>query len=166
MEFEFYLAAAIALFATIRAITNTNPVHGLLYLIVSLFAIAIIFFIIGAPFVGALEIVVYAGTIMVLFMFVIMMLNLGKDVIQQEQQWTLPDLWIGPGLLSGILLLQLLYAIWTSKLHTEAGTTNIDVHQVSITLYGAYLLCVELASLLLLAALVAAYHLGRTTENE
>ncbi len=166
MEFEFYLSSAITLFATIRTITNTNPVHGLLYLIVSLIAVAMIFFIIGAPFVGALEIVVYAGTIMVLFMFVIMMLNLGKDVVKQEQQWTAPDLWLGPGLLSLALLLQLLYAISTGGFHTAAGITNIDVHQVSTTLYGAYLLCVELASLLLLAALVAAYHLGRTTENE
>ena len=74
MEIAFYLAAAIAIYATVRVITNTNPVHALLSLIVSLLAVAMIFFMLGAPFAGALEVIVYAGAIMVLFVFVVMML--------------------------------------------------------------------------------------------
>ena len=74
----FYIAAAIAIVASIRVITDTNPVHGLLYLVVSLLAIAMIFFALGAPFAGVLEIIVYAGAIMVLFVFVVMLLNLGS----------------------------------------------------------------------------------------
>jgi NADH-quinone oxidoreductase subunit J len=78
MEIAFYLAAAIAIYATVRVITNTNPVHALLSLIVSLLAVAMIFFMLGAPFAGALEVIVYAGAIMVLFVFVVMMLNMGS----------------------------------------------------------------------------------------
>ena len=66
----FYIASAVALAATILAMTRANAIHALIYLIVSLLAIAVIFFLIGAPFAAALEIVVYAGAIMVLFVFV------------------------------------------------------------------------------------------------
>ena len=71
----FYIAATIALVATVLAMTRANAIHALIYLIVSLLAVAVIFFLIGAPFAAALEIVIYAGAIMVLFVFVIMMLN-------------------------------------------------------------------------------------------
>ena len=58
-------------------ITRLNAVHALLYLVVSLLAVAMVFFILGAPFVAALEVIIYAGAIMVLFIFVMMMLNIG-----------------------------------------------------------------------------------------
>ncbi|MCS5932853.1 NADH-quinone oxidoreductase subunit J [Klebsiella pneumoniae subsp. pneumoniae] len=76
MEFAFYICGLIAILATLRVVTHTNPVHALLYLIISLLAIAGVFFSLGAYFAGALEIIVYAGAIMVLFVFVVMMLNL------------------------------------------------------------------------------------------
>ncbi|MEO8977379.1 MAG: NADH-quinone oxidoreductase subunit J, partial [Casimicrobiaceae bacterium] len=57
----FYIAAAIAIVATILAITRANPVHALLYLVVSLLAVAVIFFMLGAPFIAALEVIIYAG---------------------------------------------------------------------------------------------------------
>jgi len=80
VEFAFYFSAGVAVLATFRVITNTNPVHALLYLIISLLAVSMVFFALGAPFAGALEIIVYAGAIMVLFVFVVMMLNLGPVV--------------------------------------------------------------------------------------
>ena len=67
MEFTFYIAGLVAVLATLRVITNTNPVHALLYLVVSLLALSMVFFSLGAYFAGALEIIVYAGAIMVLF---------------------------------------------------------------------------------------------------
>ena len=73
----FYISGAVALAATLMVVTRTNAVHAALYLLVSLLAVALVFFSLGAPFVAALEIVVYAGAIMVLFVFVIMMLNIG-----------------------------------------------------------------------------------------
>lgn len=90
MEFAFYICGLIAILATLRVITHTNPVHALLYLIISLLAIAGVFFSLGAYFAGALEIIVYAGAIMVLFVFVVMMLNLGGSEIEQERQWLKP----------------------------------------------------------------------------
>ena len=83
MEFAFYICGLIAILATLRVVTHTNPVHALLYLIISLLAIAAVFFSLGAYFAGALEIIVYAGAIMVLFVFVVMMLNLGGTEIEQ-----------------------------------------------------------------------------------
>ena len=71
------MAATIALVSTILALTRANAAHALIYLILSLLAVAVIFYLIGAPFAAALEVVIYAGAIMVLFIFVIMMLNLG-----------------------------------------------------------------------------------------
>jgi NADH-quinone oxidoreductase subunit J len=71
----FSIAATIAVVATIMVITRYNMIHALLYLVVSFLAIAIVFYVLGAPFMAALEIIVYAGAIVVLIIFVIMMLN-------------------------------------------------------------------------------------------
>ena len=160
MEFAFYIAALVAVVATIRVISHTNPVHALLYLIVSLLAVAAVFFSLGAYFAGALEIIVYAGAIMVLFVFVVMMLNLGNSVVEQERAWLKPSLWIGPSLLSLILLAVLVYAIMSVNDQGISGDM-IDAKAVGIALFGPYVLAVELVSMLLLAGLVVAFHVGR-----
>lgn len=166
MEIAFYLAAGVAVASTFRVITHTNPVHALLYLIVSLLAVSMCFFALGAPFAGVLEIIVYAGAIMVLFVFVVMMLNLGSDAIEQERRWMTPGIWTGPSILSAVLLAQLLYVLFVQPTGTAIGQTTIEAKAVGIILYGPYILAVELAALLLLAALVAAYHLGRREAND
>ncbi|KEY57698.1 NADH-quinone oxidoreductase subunit J [Serratia sp. DD3] len=160
MEIAFYLAGLIAIVATMRVISHTNPVHALLYLIVSLLAISAVFFSLGAYFAGALEIIVYAGAIMVLFVFVVMMLNLGGSVQQQEREWLKPSVWIGPALLSLVLLLVLIFAI-RSVADQDISGEVIDAKAVGISLFGPYVLAVELASMLLLAGLVVAFHIGR-----
>ena len=160
MEYAFYIAALVAVVATIRVISHSNPVHALLYLIISLLAIAAVFFSLGAYFAGALEIIVYAGAIMVLFVFVVMMLNLGNSVQEQERAWLKPSAWIGPGILSLLLLAVLIYAIRTINDQGIDGQV-IDAKAVGISLFGPYVLAVELASMLLLAGLVVAYHVGR-----
>lgn len=165
MELAFFIAAAIAVLSTARVITGTNPVHALLYLIVSLLSVAMIFFLFGAPFAGAMEAIVYAGAIMVLFVFVVMMLNLGQASIAQERQWLRPRMWVGPALLSLGLLAELVVVLSGNGLHA-AGQGIVDAKQVGIALFGPYLLLVELASMLLLAALVAAYHLGRADAKD
>jgi NADH-quinone oxidoreductase subunit J len=81
MHAVFYIAAAVAIASTMMAITRLDEVHALLYLIVSLLAIAVVFFVLGAPFVAALDVIIYAGAIMVLFVFVVMLLNLGQAAI-------------------------------------------------------------------------------------
>ena len=166
MEFAFYFSAGVAVVSTLRVVTGTNPVHALLYLVVSLLAVAMCFFSLGAPFAGALEIIVYAGAIMVLFVFVVMMLNLGPAIAQQERAWLTPRIWIGPSLLAGVLLLQLLWALFAEPSNAPLALTSVGPKEVGVSLFGPYLLAVELASLLLLAALIAAYHLGRHEAKE
>jgi len=160
MEFAFYICGLVAVLATLRVITHTNPVHALLYLIISLLAIAGVFFSLGAYFAGALEIIVYAGAIMVLFVFVVMMLNLGGQEVEQERQWLKPGMWIGPAALSLVLLVVVVYAILSINDQGIDGTM-IDAKAVGISLFGPYVLAVELASMLLLAGLVVAFHIGR-----
>ncbi len=159
MTLLFYIAAVVAILATVMVITRFNAVHALLYLIVSLLAVAMVFYTLGAPFVAALEIIIYAGAIMVLFIFVIMMLNLGDESRVQEISWFSPGAWIGPSLLSLILLGEFIYILVNNPLHPLAGKA-VPPKAVGISLFGKYLLGVELAAIMLLAGIVGAYHLG------
>jgi NADH-quinone oxidoreductase subunit J len=156
----FYVAGAIALLATFMVITRSSAVHALLYLIVSLLAIAIIFYQLGAPFVAALEAIIYAAAIMVVFIFVMMMLNLGPRTVQQERTWLTPTIWIGPGVLALVLAAELVYVLAMSA-PIEAGFGLVTPKQVGQRLFGVYFIGLELASLLLLAGLVGALHLAR-----
>ena len=155
----FYAAAFVAVAATALTVTRTNASHALIYLIVSLLAVAVIFFVLGAPFAAALEVVIYAGAIMVFFLFVVMMLNLGPSSRERERQWLQPRMWIGPGILAGVLFLEMVYLIAGSQVTTSG--VGVSPKAVGLALFGPYLLAVELASILLLAGLVGAYHLGR-----
>lgn len=158
MTVTFYLAGAIAVLSTARMLTCLDVVHGLLYLVVSLLAVAVVFFTLGAPFVALLEVVVYAGAIMVLFVFVVMMLNLGPRARQAERLLFTRRGWIGPLVLAIVLLALLARAV---AVHPQAPPpAGTGPEAVGAALFGPYVLGVELASLLLLAALLGAYHLG------
>ena len=160
MNLLFYISAIVSAISTFMVITRSNAVHALLYLIVSLLAVALIFFSLGAPFVAALEVIIYAGAIMVLFVFVIMMLNLGSQAAKQESQWLSTGIWIGPSILITILAAELIY-LFTSERARLSTSGLVGPKQVGIALFGPYVLGVELASMLLLAGLIGAYHLGR-----
>ncbi|MFI2811577.1 MULTISPECIES: NADH-quinone oxidoreductase subunit J [Microbulbifer] len=161
----FYLTAAVAIIATAMVIFSRNAVHALLHLIVSLLAVAVIFFQLGAPLAAALEVIVYAGAIMVLMVFVIMMLNQGDAAVEQENTWLQPGSWVAPGILSGVLLLQLILMLGGQGVSTAGGgaaeISYVGAREVGISLFSRYLLAVELASMLLLAGLVGAFHLAR-----
>lgn len=163
MNIVFYISAAIAVFSTFMVITRLNAVHALLYLILSFFSVAVIFLVLGAAFAAALEIIIYAGAILVLFVFVIIMLNLGPRSQEQESHWLRPKMWIGPTVLAVILIAELIYIIGVIGAASPAGS-EVTPKQVGIALFGPYVLGVELASMLLLAGLVGAYHLGRRIE--
>ncbi|HIF54342.1 MAG: NADH-quinone oxidoreductase subunit J [Methylococcales bacterium] len=154
-----YVAASVAIISSAMVITQLNAVHALLYLILSLLAVGIIFYLLGAHFAAVLEVIIYAGAIMVLFVFVVMMLNLGNATIALEQSWIKPRMWLGPSLLAVILLSELI--LMFSQAVSVTAINLVDAKQVGILLFGPYLLAVELASMLLLAGLIGAYHLGR-----
>jgi NADH-quinone oxidoreductase subunit J len=160
MTAVFYLSGAIAIFSTALAITRVDAVHALLYLIVSLLSVALVFYTLGAPFIAALEVIIYAGAIMVLFIFVVMMLNLGTQATAQERQWLSPGMWVWPAILALILIGELIYVLTLGGIRSY-GIHTIAPAQVGVALFGPYVLGVELASLLLLAGLIGAYHLGR-----
>lgn len=164
MMITFYVAAAIAILSTALMITRLNAVHALLYLVVSLLAVAIVFYVLGAHFVAALEVIIYAGAIMVLFVFLMMMLNVGDRATRLERSWLSPGAWIGPAILAALLLVELIFVVVGTS--PAAGARAVDPKQVALSLYGPYLLGVELVSMLLLAGIVGAYHLGRTIPGE
>jgi NADH-quinone oxidoreductase subunit J len=160
MNEVFYIAAAVAVISTVMVITRLNAIHALLYLIVSLLAVAVVFFTLGAAFAAALEVITYAGAIMVLFVFVIMLLNVGPQASAQESQWLSPKSWIGPAILALILIGELAFIIARGETRAPASGP-VEPKQVGVALYGPYLLGVELAGLLLLAGIVGARRLGR-----
>jgi NADH-quinone oxidoreductase subunit J len=160
MSLLFYISAGVAVISTLMVITKRNAVHALLYLIVSLMAVALIFFALGAPFAAALEVIIYAGAIIVLFIFAIMMLNLGPASTEQERNWLTFDIWMGPAILCIILAVEVVYLLTLGDTR-PSGVSEVTPKAVGIALFGPYVLGVETASMLLLAGLVGAYHLGR-----
>jgi NADH-quinone oxidoreductase subunit J len=155
----FYASAVVSILSTLMAITRVHVVHALLYFIVSLLALGVIFYTLGAHFAAALQVIVYAGAIVVMFLFVVMMLNLGKETIDQERTWFKPGMWIGPAVLTLPLLAEMLLVLNEEK--NTMATSVLAAKEVGVSLFGPYVLAVELASMLLLAGLVGAFHLAR-----
>jgi NADH-quinone oxidoreductase subunit J len=158
MDVFFYIAAVVAIISTIMAISGRNAIHSLLYLILSLLAVSVIFYLLSAPFIAALEVIIYAGAIMVLFIFVTMMLNIGLER-ETEKKWLRPRMWIIPSILSMVLLVDLILAIKSVPAITSVKEA-IMPKQVGISLFSTYLLAVEIAAILLMAGVIGAYHLG------
>jgi NADH-quinone oxidoreductase subunit J len=141
-------------------ITRYHPVHALLYLAVSFLSVGMIFLSLGAPFVAALEVIVYAGAIIVLFIFVVMMLNLGRETALQEKEWLKPKVWVVPSILVVILMAEMIILLFTdsSKL---MQVSVVDPRKVALSLYGEYMIAVELTGFLLMAGIVGAAHIGK-----
>jgi len=149
----FVIAGLVAVAATVMVITRKNAVHALLYLVVSLLSVAIIMFLLGAAFVAALEVIIYAGAIMVLFVFVIMLI--GNEEIPVG-----PGTWIGPGMLGAVLLAELAWVL-TRGVSAAQPASELGPAKVGMALFGPYIIGAEIAAFLLLAGLVGAFHLGR-----
>lgn len=165
MNIVFYIAALVAIVTTFMVITRKNAVHALLYMVVSLLAVAVIFFLLGAPYLAAFEVITYAGAILVLFIFVVMMLNLGKETEKQEAKWFSLKAWIGPGIFALILLAELVY-VFSSGIDWGGDLTVISPQEVGIAMYGPYVLGVEMAAMLLMAGVIGAYHIGNEKQKE
>lgn len=160
MESIFYILSIVSILSTMCSILNYNPVHALVYLIVSILSIAGIFFTLGGIFAAVLEVIIYAGAIMVLFVFVIMMLNLGSATIIKEQKW------LQSNFLSMIIFLfisfyiTIFYVISFLKYITIPNIV-INIKSIGVHLFGPYMFIVELSSMLLLSVLIIVLHLGK-----
>jgi NADH-quinone oxidoreductase subunit J len=168
IEVIFLIAAAVALISAAMTVTAYNAVHALLYLVVMMLAIALIFFLLGASFAAALQIIVYAGAVMVLFIFVTMMLHQGEKSLAQEQQLFKPSASLGPFLLAAVLLGELLFVLSTyvapalsNTSSNKMGSQVITVKELGTQLYGPYQLLVVISALMLLSALISAIHIAR-----
>ncbi len=156
----FYIAAAVAVIATVMVVTRTNAIHALLYLVLSLFSLSVVFWTLGAAFAAVLELVIYAGAIVVMFVFVVMLLNPGTANGSHPMS---PRDWILPATLAAVLFFQIVRVTLSGS--AEIVGVEIAPREVGAALYGPYLLGVELASALLLGGLIAAYRLGRREDG-
>jgi NADH-quinone oxidoreductase subunit J len=154
--FFFYMLSGLAILSGVLVITRKNPVHSALALILTLLCLAGLYLMLYAPFVAGVQIILYVGGIMVLFLFVIMLVNLERS--QKERSFN--QQWIA-GVLAAICLGALFISIYTkgsslvlrSEVQFSELTNTQDVGQM---LYSNYLLPFEIASLLLLVAIVGA----------
>ena len=153
----FYIAGTVALLGSAMTVTRTRAMHALLNLVVTLLAIALVFLSLGAPMLAALEVIVYAGAIVVLFLFALMFLNLGPGARDRERRWLTPAAWIVPCTLTAALLVATLWAIAAGAPSPSTAGEEIGPAQFGEALFTDYVLGVEIASVLLLAALVGAY---------
>jgi len=154
--FFFYFLSAVAIIGALLTITRRNPVHSALSLIFTLLALAGLYLMLYAPFVAGVQIITYAGGIMVLFLFVIMLINLEKAELEEHfnKQWLVGVL--AAGLLGGLFFY--VYA----KGHTIFPNTwnslpeQNNTQQIGLWLYQRYMMPFEVASVLLLVAIVGA----------
>ena len=161
-QLTFWGASVVAIVATLMVLLSRNPFYAVLYLIISLFGVSLIFYTLGSSFLAVLEIIVYAGAIMVLFLFVVQMLSPGvgpnRDEDLKRPPWT--EL-----LIPGILALMLLAFTGLALLHSgnlqPQGLVLYDAKALGIVLFEKHYLGVELASLVLLIGIVGGMHLGR-----
>lgn len=157
----FYLFAFIAVFSAVMVVSRDNPVHSALWLILNLISIAVLYYTLNAPFLMVAQLIVYAGAIVVLFVFVVMMLSSGNE---EQRGGRHPIGWVRPlGIaLAFFFLLAVFVAIRvapdTALLGAPVEGTPLAVGRV---LFRQFLLPFEATSILLLAALVGAMYLGR-----
>ncbi|HTX18594.1 MAG TPA: NADH-quinone oxidoreductase subunit J [Bacteroidota bacterium] len=159
----FFVLAAVAAFAAVMMIFQRNPVNSALYLILNFFCLGGLYLTLSAQFIAMVQVLVYAGAIMVLFLFVIMLLNLGDDKHLREHLGT--RMYVGIGV-SIALVVELVYlflyrsgklAVQQSPAAAEMGT----VEYIGKVLFTKFLFPFEITSLLLLAAIVGVVILAK-----
>src|SRR5712671_1553910 len=154
--FFFYLLGGLMLIGGVLVITRKNPVHSALALILTLLAQASIYLMLYAPFVAGVQIILYAGGIMVLFLFVIMLVSIERSMKERQfnSQWVV-------GMIAATALGGLFIAVYTTRTsifpeHALSVVENDNTQQVATMLYGQYMFAFEIASLLLLVAIIGA----------
>jgi NADH-quinone oxidoreductase subunit J len=160
MNVFFLITAATAIASSILALTRRNAVHALLFLVVFFFSVALIFYISGAPFVAVMEIIIYAGAIVTLFVFVVMMLNLQPSGREKTGRRLKPSSWLLPVIMILVLQIEFMFILLQPSAAPD-GMAFIGPRQVGLTLITEYILAVELTGMLLMAGIIGAYHLGK-----
>ncbi|MEO6902121.1 MAG: NADH-quinone oxidoreductase subunit J [Bacteroidia bacterium] len=156
----FYLLSFLAIMFALMVVLSKNPIHSVLYLVLTFFTIAGHYVLLNAQFLAAVHIIVYAGAIMVLFLFIIMLLNLNKETEPHKSVWLKTSAAIASGLLLVVLVGSLRGAAAINV--TTPFNTNIGlIENLGKTLFNEFLLPFEVVSILLLSAMVGAVMLGK-----
>ncbi|MFZ5450690.1 MAG: NADH-quinone oxidoreductase subunit J [Thermodesulfobacteriota bacterium] len=157
----FYLLAGVVLAATVLSITRRVVVHAVVYLVISFLALAPMFYLLGAPLLALLEVILYAGAIMVLFLFIVMML---PRETQSPGLGTLARQWWPAVFLTGVSLVAMAVVLFSLPLSQAPLTASLaSPRHFGRVLFEKYWFGVEIASFLLFVALVGAYYLGKTS---
>ncbi|MFZ2054486.1 MAG: NADH-quinone oxidoreductase subunit J [Candidatus Aminicenantales bacterium] len=162
--FLFFLLAIVCVGSVLGMIFSRNQAHNALFLVLAFACLGGLFGLLDAPFIAAVQIIIYAGAIMVLFIFVIMMINLERGISPERKKWTLGL----AGVLAVFLLIELILAIrgaW-SDLGTTGGESVGSPTELGRLLFTDYLYPFEITSILIIAALVGAIVLVKRKEKE
>jgi NADH-quinone oxidoreductase subunit J len=155
----FWVLSIIALFSALMVVTSKNPVYSVLWLIITFFSISGHYILLNAQFLAIVNIIVYAGAIMVLFLFVIMLMNLNKSTEPQKNKW----LKLAGAVAGGCLLLVLVAALRNSETQmTQLAQGDIGLIQnLGKVLFSEYVVPFEISSILFLSAMVGAVVIGK-----
>lgn len=163
----FWLFAVVAIVSSVLVVGQRNPMYSVLLLIVSFAALAGLYVLLNAPFMAVLQIIVYAGAIMVLFLFVVMLLNVTSE--EAEGNDLKPRFVIGPGprrfgaVLAVVLAVQLIWALRTiaDAPFVDAAGSDTSVGAIGLRLFRDYAFAFEATSILILVAMVGAVIIAR-----
>ena len=157
----FWVLSVAALFSALMVVTSRNPIHSVIWLIVTFFAISGHYILLNAQFLAVVNIIVYAGAIMVLFLLVIMLMNLNKESEPARHRW----MQLAGGVSGGALLLVLVAALKDTELKSQQsllleGDTGL-IKNLGQELFSTYVIPFELSSILFLSAMVGAVLIGK-----
>jgi NADH-quinone oxidoreductase subunit J len=170
----FYLFGALAVGTSLLVIGQRNPIYSVLLLIASFGALSGLYILLDSPFAAVTQIIVYAGAIMVLFLFTVMLLNVPReDAAEWDRSHPLnkPGARRLGGALAGLLLLELVWAVWHVSTRQESGIKDVAVGSVSSvaaigrSIFTDYAFPFEVTSILILAAMVGAVILARREQE-
>lgn len=162
----FFFLSALALGSAVMVVISRNPVHSVLWLIVTFFAISGHYFMLNAQFIAIVNIIVYAGAIMVLFLFVIMLMNLNAETEPQKNKW----MKLAGVVSGGCLLLVMVAALKEAEVKgqaTQLVTGNIGlIKNLGHALFTEYVVPFEISSVLFLSAMVGTVLIGKKDASE
>jgi NADH-quinone oxidoreductase subunit J len=157
----FWFLSVVALFSALMVVSSKNPVYSVLWLIATSFAISGHYILLNAQFLAIVNIIVYAGAIMVLFLFVIMLMNLNKETEPQKNRW----LKMAGAIAGGCLLLVLVAALKDTGIRQQEAMVNTGniglIKNLGKELFTTYVVPFEISSILFLSAMIGAVVIGK-----
>lgn len=167
-EILFFVLAALTLISGLLTVLTRNPIHSILYLIITFFSISAHYVLMNAQFLAVINIIVYTGAIMVLFLFVVMIMNLNKE----DTNFGKPFILTAATIISAIFLVLTVNIFKQSEVSGKANEISLGGSDIGLTetlgsvLYSEYVIPFELASILFMGAMIGAVLLSKKTKKE